>query len=72
MLLRLWIIEGVITISKKNRKDRTKPLTLTYLLKSGGKKIWKESIDFFPRNNDEKHIKKTIKKRISEILEKEV
>ena len=71
-LLPQWTIEGVITISKKNKRTESKPFTLTYFLKRGGKKIGKKSIDFFPRNDDEKHVKKTIESKISEILEKEV
>ena len=53
-------------------KDETKPFTLIFLLKRGGKKLEKGSTTFFPRNSNPEYVKKAVKKGIREVLEKEV
>ena len=61
----------MVKIGGKHRNE-TKPFTLDFLLKKGGKKLEKGSITFFPRDSNPEHVKKAVKNGIKEVLEKEV
>ena len=56
----------------KRAREQNQPFSLIFIIKKGGKKIGKGEINFFPRDPNPEHVRKSVKNAIERAIEKEV